>query len=369
MATNEFYTPTGWPSFRATGDSASGRAELTAIKAGFDLLPALAGMGLRVVRVNSGGTALESVTYTTAKIISSDGSVAYTADQPMGGFNFTGLSAGTTAGDSVRYEQVAALAGLQINTTAAKGTPVDADKLLLSDSAASWAAKSFTVANLKAILKTYLDTLYVALTGNQSIAGIKTFSDTTDASSPTAGGTIISGGCAVAKKLFVGTLLDLSAATAGQIKFPATQVPSADPNTLDDYEEGTWTPIIEGSGAPPASGQAYSEQSGWYTKIGNFANTQGAVTLSTLGTLAGEASIGGFPFTQDSAAGSFAGGSIGTFANMTTSMMSLSLLGRAAATFVRVRGIKTGATSTDTLAQGDLSATTRFAFSYGYRTA
>lgn len=30
----------------------------------------------------------------------------------------------------------------------------------------------------------------------------------------------------------------------GQIKFPATQVPSADPNTLDDYEEGTWTPAF-----------------------------------------------------------------------------------------------------------------------------
>ena len=29
--------------------------------------------------------------------------------------------------------------------------------------------------------------------------------------------------------------------TGGQIAFPATAVPSADPNTLDDYEEGTYT--------------------------------------------------------------------------------------------------------------------------------
>ena len=28
------------------------------------------------------------------------------------------------------------------------------------------------------------------------------------------------------------------------ITFPATQIPSADGNTLDDYEEGTWTPTI-----------------------------------------------------------------------------------------------------------------------------
>ncbi|MDD5170311.1 MAG: hypothetical protein PHN75_15950, partial [Syntrophales bacterium] len=27
----------------------------------------------------------------------------------------------------------------------------------------------------------------------------------------------------------------------GNVKFPATQVPSADANTLDDYEEGAWT--------------------------------------------------------------------------------------------------------------------------------
>ena len=39
----------------------------------------------------------------------------------------------------------------------------------------------------------------------------------------------------------VTNLLDLSAATAGQIKFPATQNASADANTLDDYERGTFT--------------------------------------------------------------------------------------------------------------------------------
>jgi hypothetical protein len=37
--------------------------------------------------------------------------------------------------------------------------------------------------------------------------------------------------------------------TQGQIKFPVTQVASADPNTLDDYEEGTWTPVLRGAAA------------------------------------------------------------------------------------------------------------------------
>ncbi|WP_336863682.1 glycosyl hydrolase family 28-related protein [Peribacillus frigoritolerans] len=44
---------------------------------------------------------------------------------------------------------------------------------------------------------------------------------------------------------FIGTsrfdgLLDLSNLKGGQIKFPAVQLPSTDPNILDDYEEGTF---------------------------------------------------------------------------------------------------------------------------------
>lgn len=49
----------------------------------------------------------------------------------------------------------------------------------------------------------------VKLTGAQSIAGVKTFSDTTDATSATAGGTILSGGLAVAKKIYSGTGINI----------------------------------------------------------------------------------------------------------------------------------------------------------------
>lgn len=57
-----------------------------------------------------------------------------------------------------------------------KTTPIDADSFNIVDSADSNAAKRVTGTNLKAYLKTYLDTLYVALTGNQTVAGNKTFS-------------------------------------------------------------------------------------------------------------------------------------------------------------------------------------------------
>ncbi len=49
---------------------------------------------------------------------------------------------------------------------------------------------------------------------------------------------------------------------SGNVAFPATQVASADANTLDDYEEGTWTPTITRTGG------TYANQGGRYTKIG-----------------------------------------------------------------------------------------------------
>lgn len=47
-----------------------------------------------------------------ATAIQRAGTVAFTANQPMGGFKLTGLGAGTTAGDSVRYEQAILISGV-----------------------------------------------------------------------------------------------------------------------------------------------------------------------------------------------------------------------------------------------------------------
>lgn len=46
-----------------------------------------------------------------------------------------------------------------------KATPIDADLVPLSDSAAAFAAKKLSWTNIKATLKTYFDTLYLTLTG------------------------------------------------------------------------------------------------------------------------------------------------------------------------------------------------------------
>jgi hypothetical protein len=65
--------------------------------------------------------------------------------------------------------------------------------------------------------------------------------------------------------------------TANGIKFPATQVASADANTLDDYEEGTWTPTFTGGGIA-GTNLVYS---GSYTKIGRMVVINIEITSST----------------------------------------------------------------------------------------
>jgi len=61
-------------------------------------------------------------------------------------------------------------------------------------------------------------------------------------------------------------LMDLQ---GGQIKFPSSQVSSSDANTLDDYEEGTYTPVIATNGTQP-TGVAYQYQRGEYIKVGRM---------------------------------------------------------------------------------------------------
>ena len=85
---------------------------------------------------------------------------------------------------------------------------------------------------------------------------------------------------------------------AGQIKFPSTQNASADANTLDDYEEGTFTPVLSFGGA--SVGVTYTTQSGAYTKIGRLVTYQIYIVLSSKGSSAGNSLISGLPFTVSS---------------------------------------------------------------------
>lgn len=93
------------------------------------------------------------------------------------------------------------------------------------------------------------------------------------------------------------TLVNL---TNGQIKFPVTQNPSSDHNTLDDYEEGTWT-ATDQSGAGLSLTQTVA---GTYTKIGDMVFAQIGITYpSTANGLA--AIIGGLPYASTTQGGAF----------------------------------------------------------------
>jgi hypothetical protein len=85
------------------------------------------------------------------------------------------------------------------------------------------------------------------------------------------------------------------------LKFPGTQVTSSDANTLDDYEEGAWTPgVTVGSGSV-----SLNTSSGVYTKIGRMVTATGYLNVSS-STGSGFLRITNLPFTcsnSDAAAG------------------------------------------------------------------
>ena len=66
-------------------------------------------------------------------------------------------------------------------------------------------------------------------------------------------------------------------------------------NLRDDYEEGTWTPVISADATPTA----YATQVGVYTKVGRQVTVIFTFNISTIGSFAGAAvKVTGFPFTS-----------------------------------------------------------------------
>jgi len=111
----------------------------------------------------------------------------------------------------------------------------------------------------------------------------------------------------------------------GQISFPATQVPSADANTLDDYEEGYWTASLR------AGGTQWATTQGFYVKIGRVVH----LFLSLTGVPfssgpSGNFSITGLPFTSHATqayqgTGSFNYRGLGTYASSSENVVPVVL--------------------------------------------
>jgi len=140
------------------------------------------------------------------------------------------------------------------------------------------------------------------------------------------------------------------------IRFPAVPILSSDPNTLDDYEEGTWTPVLGGDTG--TSGQTYDYQQGYYLKIGKTVYFTFAVKLINKGTVTAEAILSGLPFTiagQRGAGGAF----ISDFENLGINVVNLSLRTHEASTQCYFRHLTAAASSmTYPLANNLLTNTT-----------
>lgn len=130
---------------------------------------------------------------------------------------------------------------------------------------------------------------------NVQAADLNNFSVTT----VTTSGAITSGGT-----LTPLGLIDASGASAGQIKFPATQNPSSNANTFDYYRKFDWTPVVTFA-TPGDLATAYSVQIGKGVKKGIEVTLTGTVTLSTFThtTAAGSLIITGNPYTATNSTG------------------------------------------------------------------
>ena len=98
-----------------------------------------------------------------------------------------------------------------------------------------------------------------------------------------------------------------TSATGVGIAFPATQSASSDANTLDDYEEGTWTPTVT---ANSGTATTYTIGTATYTKTGRMVVVIGSIipTNGTFGSTNNYARMTGLPFTVATRTGTGSGG-------------------------------------------------------------
>ena len=104
--------------------------------------------------------------------------------------------------------------------------------------------------------------------------------------------------------------------TGTGITFPATQSASSNANTLDDYEEGTWTPSVGGTATYNST---YTV--GFNTKIGRQVTLNFSVQITSLGTGAADRIVNA-PFACSSAINECAG-SISYFDGLATSVVHI----------------------------------------------
>jgi hypothetical protein len=132
-------------------------------------------------------------------------------------------------------------------------------------------------------------------------------------------------------------------------------------NSLDDYEEGTFTPTVEGS--TTAGTGTYSTRQGTYTKIGNLVTIN--VWLNWTGhTGTGNVLLANFPFTSIGTASYRASGTFGWLENLTLSANNIASIAMSpSSTNASITQYPAGGGAASGVAM-DISANTHYAITY-----
>jgi hypothetical protein len=157
-------------------------------------------------------------------------------------------------------------------------------------------------------------------------------------------------------------------ASGSGISFPATQSASSDANTLDDYEEGTWSPVIT-DGTNDATMNAAT--GGFYTKMGRLVLVNGFCYTSSKGSITtGALFMKGLPFTIFNDSANYGGGTIGVADQLAITANQVAILSQDAVNVTRVRlSLWKLSTGTDALTGSNWNNTGYIGFTYAYITA
>jgi hypothetical protein len=301
------------------------------------------GSDLVVKRYDNSGVLLGTVMTVTR----SSGNINFEANVTVGGTL-------TVSGSSVEAVEIGYLNGVtsaiqtQLDAKAPSAGPTFTGTVVLPSTTSIGTVSNTEIGYLDGVtsaIQTQIGSK-VGLSGNESIAGIKTFSNTTDASNSTTGGTVVSGGLAVAKKLYVGNNINGS----GNATFAG--VVSAASVTTDDVTAGViWTTGgIDADGTIVSKGSVFVERVGTqsysynveatmqfgtltYNLKGDYNSSdyyytvpanglyivQGSVSHSSVGTLTGTV------YLKDSAGTIYAFGALGNFFGTSTGSYSATM--------------------------------------------
>ena len=127
-------------------------------------------------------------------------------------------------------------------------------------------------------------TKWIDTSGN----GLHGSTSTATAVNHTIGSLTVESGATI--KLQDGAGIDFSNYTDGSVAGSTTS------QLLDDYEEGTWTPVLT-SNTGSDGALSHAAQRGTYTKIGRMVTLQCYMSIDNKGSRTGVAMIGGLPYT------------------------------------------------------------------------